>query len=235
MFCYLQINMLHDRINIFSKISLIVLAVAFSGNILNAQALHIERIDLFTEGNVLFTRLHLQNFFDQRITESIASGMSRRIEIQFELVRNDRKSYFNRIESLSLRYDVWERIYLYRTASTERQFDNFEKFKHFVSDSMSFSLSSLSQLNQNEQYQLYVIFSQVEITERQQKELKSWITRDAQTTESQPAQETDQGFSINISKLLSLFFSSKSSADLNVYKSPFFTLKSLDNHENTAQ
>jgi hypothetical protein len=227
--------MLHDRINTFSKISLIFLAIAFWGNMLNAQAVHIERIDLFTEDNVLFTRLHLQNFFDQRTTESIASGMSRRIEIQLELVKDDRKSYYNRIESLTLKYDVWERIYLYRTASTERQFDNFEKFKHFVSDSMIFSLSSLSQLNQNEQYQLYVIFSQVEITEQQQKELKSWITRDAKTTESQPAQETDQGFSINISKLLSLFFSSKSSADLSVYKSPFFTLKSLDNHENTTQ
>ena len=227
--------MLHDRINKIQKIGLFILAVAFSGSMLHAQTVTISRIDLFTENNVLFTRLHLQNFFDQRITESIASGMSRRIEIQLELVRDDRKSYFNRIESLSLRYDVWERIYLYRTASSERQFDNFEKFKHFVSDSMMFSLSSLSQLNQNEQYQLYVLFSQVEITERQQKELKSWITGDAQTTESQPAQETDQGFSINISKLLSLFFSSESSADLYVYKSPLFTLKSLDNHENTAQ
>lgn len=235
MICYVYRHILRDRINQLRIIGLFVLAVAFSGSILNAQTVNIKRIDLFTENDVLFTRLHLKNFFDERITETIASGMSRRIEIQLELVTDDRKSHFNRIESLSLRYDVWERIYLYRTASEERQFDNFEKYKHFVSDSMTFSLSRLSQLNQNEQYQLYVIFSKVEITERQQKELKSWITRDAQTNESQPAQETDQGFSINISKLLFLFFSSKSSADLYIYESPFFTLKSLDNYENTAQ
>jgi hypothetical protein len=230
-----QINRIREQLINFRLISLFLLALVFSGSVLQAQSMQIQRIDLFTKNNVLFSRLHVQNFFDEGLTESIASGMSRRIEIQLELVRNDRKSYFNRIESLNLKYDVWERIYLYKSASTQRQFDNFENFKHFVSDSMQFRLSSLTQLNQDEQYQLYVIFSQVEITETQQKELKSWIARDAQTSESQPAQETDQGFSINISRLLSLFFSGKSSDDFYVYKSPFFTLKSLDDYENTAQ
>ncbi len=235
MISYWHKNRLFDRLSTFRKIGLLIFAFIFSGGMLNAQTIHIKGIDLFTENNVLFTRLHLQNFFDERITESIASGMSRRIEIQLELFTDDRKSHFNRIESPSLRYDVWERIYLYRSSSTEKQFDNFEKFKHFVSDSMMFRVNSLDQLSQNDQYQLYVVFSQVEITERQQKELKSWITRDAQTTESQPAQETDQGFSINISKLLSLFFSSKSSTDFYVYKSPFFTIKSLDKYENSTK
>ena len=53
--------------------------------------------------------------------------------------------------------------------------------------------------------------------------------------ESQPARETDQSFSINISKLLSIFFSRQESTDLHIYRSAVFTLNSLSKNEDAAQ
>jgi hypothetical protein len=167
--------------------------------------------------------------------ETIASGMSRKFNLQFELLKPGQERIYNHIESLSLKYDVWEKIYLLNTAGTEKQFDDIEKFIFFFSDSTIFSLGSINSIDQNDRLQLFVIFSQQEMSERQQKELKSWISHDAETAESQPALETNQSFSINISKLLSLFFSREDFADLYIYKSSFFTLRSLDENENTSK
>lgn len=167
--------------------------------------------------------------------ENIASGMSRKFNLQFELVESSQKRLYNQVESLSLKYDVWERVYLLNTAGAEKQFDDIGKFTSFFSDSMIFNLGPISQIDQDDELQLFIIFSQQEISERQQKELKSWLSHDAETVESQPALEANQSFSINISKLLSLFFAREGFADLYIYKSSFFTLRSLDENENTPK
>jgi len=215
--------------------SLLVMILFFSYSDMNAQEININHIDLFVKDNVLFTRLHIRNFFDENMNESIASGMSRKFNFQFELYKTDQKRIFNHIETISLKYDVWERIYLLNTEEEEKQFNNIEKFVFFFSDSTIFNLGNINNINPNDRLQLFIIFSQQKMSERQQNELKSWIAQDAKTSESQPALETNQSFSINISKLLSLFFSREDIADLYIYKSPSFTLKSLDENENTPQ
>jgi hypothetical protein len=235
MFFKPDIRRVISRRNLIKSAGLYLILFFLSLKIINAQDTNIHHVDLFIKNNVLFTRLHLQNFFDQNMKETIASGMSRRFNLKFELFRVDQKPLYSRSESLILKYDVWERIYLLNTAGFEKQFDDFEKFMFYISDSTVFSLGNTNRVDQNESLQLYVIFSHQEISEHQQKEIKSWIAHDAETIESQPGLETNQSFSINISKLLSLFFSRESFADLHIYKSPSFTLKSIYENENTTK
>jgi len=213
---------------------LVIIFVLLAGMV-HAQEKQIKNIDLFVENSILMTRIHLLNFFDDDTKESIASGLSRRFSVKFELVGPGKKSYVDRVEILSLKYDIWERIYILNAAGEEKHFDDFERFVDFFSDSTVFHLGRISWINQSEQLQLYIIFSQQEISERRRTELKSWISRDAETAESPPGLETNQSFSINISKLLSLFFSRESYSDLSVFKSHFFTLKSLSQNENSAK
>jgi len=202
---------------------------------LPAQSITINQTDLFVKDHVLFTRLHINNFFDESMRETIASGMSRKFNLTFDLLSPGQKIIYNRVESLSLKYDVWERIYLLNSAEEEKQFADFEKFMLYISDSTVFRLGDIKSINQNDRLQLFIVFARQEISERQQKELKTWILSDAETAESQPGLETNQSFSINISKLLSLFFSRESFADFHIYKSPLFTIESLEADENTPQ
>ena len=206
-----------------------------SAKLLAAQAMTIDHIDLFVKGNILYTRIHIRNFFDDTIKETIASGMSRKFNVRFELLKADQKRLYSYVETMSLKYDIWERIYLLTSSETERQFNDIENFMHFFSDSTLINLGNINRIDKTEQLRLFIVFSQEEMSQRQQKELESWISHDAKTVESQPALETNQSFSINISKLLSLFFSGEDFADLYIYKSPFFTLRSLDKNENSSK
>ena len=221
--------------NILKLCSHILIVLFLSSPMLHAQDMQITDIDLFIKEGKLVTRLHIQNFFNEQVKETIASGMSRRFNLRFELLRPGKKPILDRLENVSLKYDIWERIYIFEAAGSERQFDDFARFIHFFSDSTIFRLGNINRIDPDEQLQLYIIFSQQEISERQRKELKSWISREAETEESQPGIETNQSFSVNLSKLLSIFFSRQSYADLYVYKSSLFTIKSLYKNENTKK
>jgi hypothetical protein len=132
---------------------------------------------------------------------------------------------------LKLQYDVWEQIYHVRAGGQESQFTDYESFTSFVTDSMEFSVGAVQGIGAQSKLSLIITFSREELSENQHRELRSWIASE----ESQPALESNQSFSINISKLLSIFFSRQESPDLYIYRSAVFTLNALSQHENTAQ
>lgn len=201
-------------------------------NPLYSQESKIRSIDMQVTDQILYVRTHLINLFDDNLKNAIASGMSRGFTLELQLLDKDQNRINNTIEHFIFKYDVWERIYILSRSNDEKQFNSFENFALFVSDSMQFVLGTITNINNDKSLQLMILFSQLALSELQNKKLKYWLSREAETSESQAGAEPDQSFSINLSKMLSLFFSKRSSDDVYLFKSTFFTIKSLIHDKN---
>jgi hypothetical protein len=216
-------------------IFIITLIVLFNNHGLYSQDLKVRHVDLQLKNKSIFVRVHVADLFDTNTQEYIASGMSQNFNLQFQLYREGQSLIRSRPETVTLRYDVWEQIYLVQAGGKSNQFTDFDTFQIFVTDSMEFSLGNIRGISPQIKLNLFVTISRQELSERQHSELRSWIAEETEAEESQPALETDQSFSINISKLLSIFFSRQASTDLYIYKSAVFTLNSLSQNEDPTQ
>jgi hypothetical protein len=216
-------------------IFIITLIVLFNNHGLYSQDLKVRHVDLQLKNKSIFVRVHVADLFDTNTQEYIASGMGQNFNLQFQLYREGQSLIRSRPETVTLRYDVWEQIYLVQAGGKSNQFTDFDTFQIFVTDSMEFSLGNIRGISPQIKLNLFVTISRQELSERQHSELRSWIAEETEAEESQPALETDQSFSINISKLLSIFFSRQASTDLYIYKSAVFTLNSLSQNEDPTQ
>jgi len=151
---------------------------------------------------------------------------------QFQLFEKDQNPFYDRFVTVGLKYDVWEGMYLLNISGDEKQFKTFEYYETFLSDSMQFDVGTIGTIDPDKSLQLGIMFSKQSLSEIQKKKLNYWLSSEAETSESQPGLEPDQGFSINLSKMLTLFFTKEGTSETYIFKSPFFTIKSLRHDEN---
>jgi hypothetical protein len=201
----------------------------------SSQETTITSIDLIVKNGILSVRLHLRNLLDENFKDAIASGMSRSLNVQFELLEKDQNPLYNRFVNVGLKYDVWESTYLLNISGDERQFETFEYYQAFLSDSMQFDVGTINTIDPDKSLQLGIVVSKQALSELQKKKLNYWLSSEAETSESQPGLEPDQGFSINLSKMLTLFFKRERSSETYMFKSPIFTIKSLRHDENLTK
>ena len=209
--------------------------ILFNNYWLYSQDLKVQHVELQIRNKSIFARIHVAELFDTNTQEAIASGMSQNLNLQFQLYDDGQKLIRNRPEKVTLRYDVWEQIYLVQAGGKSSQFEDYETFRIFVTDSMKFSLGNIRGISPQIKLNLLITISRQELSEHQRRELRSWLAEEAEAEESQPALEADQSFSINISKLLSIFFSREESSTFFMYRSEVFTLNSLSQNEDPAQ
>jgi hypothetical protein len=167
--------------------------------------------------------------------QSLSSGMSNTFNFQIILKYDKGSIIRRRLTEVVIRYDIWEKQYLLFYADQLHQFSAYREFETFLHDSLSFDIGSTKGIDYKKPLSVIVFFSPEKISSTQKEKLNYWLTSDSDTKESAPGMEQESGFSIDLSKLFSVFLSDKPKSNLQQYKSAIFTIEKLRKNEKPAQ
>lgn len=202
---------------------MLVLIILIFAVLAQAQNNIIKSIDIRIEKNQLLVTPHFNDFFDENIQSVIASGLSKSFHFYCQLNKFKGKSITEIDETIKIRNDVWEKKYLINYAKNLKHFFEYQHFKTFLLDSLQFNLSSIDILPKNDNLQIFITFSSKNISTSQKNKLQYWLTNENKSKN----ENQGSSFSINISKLISFFFTEKDKKDIHVYNSKVFTIQSV--------
>lgn len=213
----------------------ILLALIFRINSY-AQTGSVQSLDINIKNNHILTGCHLKhNFIDDDLKQTLSSGMSSTFNFQINLKYENGSIIRSQLKEISVRYDIWEKQFLLYSNDHNKQFPDFKTFESFLYDSLSFDLGSVKGINNNKPIRVIVFFSPEKISSAQKEKLNYWLTSNADTRESSPGMEPESGFSIDLSKLFSVFLSDKTEKNIQQFKSEPFTIENLRKNEKPAQ
>lgn len=202
----------------------------------NAQEKSIKNLDIYiTDSNLKINCHFRQNFIDENMRQSLSSGMSNTFNFQINLKYDKGSTIRNRLTEVVIRYDIWEKQYLLFYADQIHQFSTYHKFETFLYDSLSFDMGSIKGIDYKKPLSVLIFFSPEKISKSQKEKLNYWLTGNTDTKESAPGLEQESGFSIDLSKLFSLFLSNKPSTNIEQFKSGSFTIENLRKNEKSTQ
>ena len=170
---------------------------------------------------------HFAGLIDNEMKQTLASGLSSTLSFDLRLFNSRSKVLRNSKETVYLRYNVWEKMYQLRTATQEKYFEDSDHFENFLKDSLTFNMGKISKLPLDDKLRIFLSFSPEKISDSQKSKLNTWLVSEGETNESKPALESESGFSVNLSNLISIFFSKKDSHKIFIYKTTPFTIRAL--------
>jgi hypothetical protein len=201
-----------------------------------AQNKSIRNLDIFIADNELNLICHFKSdFIDEDMRQTLSSGMSNTFNFQINLKYENGSVIRNHIVEVVIRYDIWEKQYLLFYKDQIQQFSTYQKFASFLYDSLTFDLGSIKGIDYKKPLQVIVFFSPEKISSAQKEKLNYWLTSNADTKESAPGMEQETGFSIDLSRLFSVFLSDKPKTNIQQYQSVIFNIENLRKNEKPAQ
>jgi len=186
-------------------------------------------------GNLLATCHFVNGFIDDDIKQTLSSGMTSNLNFHLKLQKNKGKVLRSKVEEYLIRYDIWEKKYLIFQPDGVKQFSDYTIFKSFLYDSVTINFGSITGTPKQELLQVVLLFSPEKISSAQKKKLNYWLTSESETKESNPALESESGFSVDLSKLFSIFLSKKPAIKIREYFSPVFSINSLRENEDASE
>lgn len=208
-------------------INYIYLLIFLLGSILCAQNNNIKSVKIQSLDNEITINPQLNNFLNGDILSAVNSGMNIAFHFYIEL-HDTKNNVLNELESqVNVRNDIWENQYILTGFNISKKFKEFENFKIFLLDSIRFRLSSTKKINDSKKMQMILTFSPQEITTSQKKKLKNWLKNEDQDSEST--------LSLNLTKLISFFLTDNKTENISIYKSEYFTKKSVSSYDSTKK
>ena len=228
-FTKLQLG-IFDRLSVYLIISFYIISISFTNII--AQDRSIQDMTVYIDHFQLYVTCQFKReFIDENMQQSLSSGMSNAFNFQINLKYDTGSIVRSQLTEVVIRYDIWEKQYLLFSANQIHQFSTYQQFELFLYDSLSFNLGSIRGLNHKKPLGVIVFFSPEKISTSQKEKLNYWLTGNTDTKESAPGLEQESGFSIDLSKLFSLFLSNKPKTSMEQFKTKIFTIENLRKNE----
>lgn len=225
---------LANQILKYFSICTIIMFVIFKDTF--AQNGSIRNLEIFITDNALNTICHFKSgFIDEDMRQTLSSGMTSTFNFQINLKYENGNIIRNQMVEVAIRYDIWEKQYLIFYNNQIHQFSVYQTFESFLCDSLIFDLGSVNAIDNKKSLRLIIFFSPEKISPAQKEKLNYWLTSDAETEESAPGMEQESGFSIDLSKLFSVFLSDKPKTKLQQYQSKIFTIENLRKNEKSTE
>ncbi|MBN2008216.1 DUF4390 domain-containing protein [candidate division KSB1 bacterium] len=194
-----------------------------------AQTSPIVAVRPYVKSNVLVVRTTFSHLITSEMQETLASGMSTELHFHFKL-QSGNQTLVESEQTITLRYQVWERQYSIQKQPTSREFHQYNTFEQFINDSLSFLLAPIRSLPAKQPLFVITAFSPEPISASQQSKLAQWINSSNQISDTKSA-DGDATFSFNLSALFSIFMGKKETQKMFVHRTTSFTIEGLKQNE----
>jgi hypothetical protein len=210
------------KFNLITYIILFIISTALIG-----QNNYIKNVKINSINDEISLEPQLHNFLNNDILSAVNSGMNITFHFYIELHDSENKVLKEQDSRVNVRNDIWENQYILSGYNLSKKFKEFERFKKFLLDSISFKINSTSKIPENKNLQLLLTFSPQKISTSQKKKLQNWLKNEEEDSES--------SISLNLSKLISFFLSEEKKENISIFRSEFFTKKSITIDEDTSK
>jgi len=200
-----------------------------------AQNNNLKSVQPLIRSNNLAVSCKFNNLISDALKETLASGMSTELNFHLQVKQTGSSVLWSGSKSVKIQYNVWEKNYSISRRMGRKTFSDYNSFQNFLHDSLIFNISGISRFPGSSKLQIILSFLPEKMTAGQKQKLDYWIENESETRERSPAGESESGFSINLSRLITMFFDKSKNSKMQRIRSAPFTIKSLRNDENTAR
>lgn len=148
----------------------------------------------------------IPDLFSGDVEETLLSGLPVLIEERYLYQGEQNKTINTRIHKFRITYDIWEDLFTLEQASGFHQFPDLDSLTRWWNPREEVFLSSVSRLENVGEAFLTIRVRIVLLSRAEGEKLKDWIFHSQETEESLPTQNRDTGFTLNLNRLLSIFF-----------------------------
>jgi len=201
----------------------------------NAQNNNLKSIQPLIRSNNLAVSCKFNNLISEALKETLASGMSTELNFHLQVKQTGSSVLWSGSKSVKIQYNVWEKNYSISRRMGRKTFSDYNSFQNFLHDSLIFNISGISRFPGSSKLQIILSFLPEKMTAGQKQKLDYWIENESVTRERSPAGESESGFSINLSRLITMFFDKSKNSKMQRIRSAPFTIKSLRDNENTSR
>ena len=202
---------------------------------IHAQNTNLKSIQPVIRSNNLAVSCKFNSLISDASLETLASGMSSTLNFHLQLIQPGSDVLWSSGKSVKIQYNVWEKKYSIAHSRQNSEFSDYNKFQNFLHDSLEFKIAASLRFQSSLKLQIVLNFLPEKMSAGQKQKLDYWIENESDTKESRPAGETESGFSINLSRLITMFFGKTEKTKMQRIKSTAFIIKSLRDDENTTR
>jgi hypothetical protein len=210
------------KFNLITYIILFIISTTLIG-----QNNYIKNVKINSVNYEISLEPQLHNFLNDDILSAVNSGMNITFHFYIELHDSENKVLKEQDSQINVRNDIWENQYILSGYNLSKKFKEFERFKNFLLDSISFIINSTNNIPENKNLQLLLTFSPQKISTSQKKKLQNWLKNEEEDSES--------SISLNLTKLISFFLSEEKKENISIFRSDFFTKKSITVNEDSSK
>ncbi|NUM82018.1 DUF4390 domain-containing protein [bacterium] len=185
----------------------------------------VKEIKPFVRNDRLQFDAALDNFFNEKVTGTILSGLPMDMSLSWKLV--DGNAEIARGEhALQIHYDVWDEIFSLRNATSEKKFTSLDSLQSYMNSIRNIDVISFASLSRDRFYTIRLRILIKQIGAEQDRTFWDWLN---DTEESSIEENSGKEFHFSLSGLLQLFFGSSQSKKSGWFDSRSFKLSELSN------
>lgn len=219
-------NLKHRYRNIFW---LIAFCLLFFGKMSAQQFPQIDKIQLFAENDSLRCRYAISDLFAGNTRQTLLSGLPVLVQLRWQLLDENDRTITQIIQKFQLKYDIWEDQFFEESPNGKSQFASIGALENaWLSPEPQLILAG-NLPDADSKLRISLDVNVILLSRTQGQQLKNWIFNANETEESLPGANRDTGFTLDLNRLFSLFFSRSDVIEqVSARKmSPDFTLNEL--------
>ncbi|MBX7150272.1 DUF4390 domain-containing protein [bacterium] len=205
----------------YSKIYFsIIIALNITATFLYGQ---VNAIKPFLRNDRLQFDVSLDNFFNEKVTGTILSGLPMDMSLNWvltdgnsDILRGDR--------ALKIHYDVWDEVFSLHNETSEKKFPSFDSLQSYMRQVQNIDITNSATLNYERTYTIRLRILIKQIGSEQERTFWEWLN---DTEESSLDENSGKELHFSLSGLLQFFFGSSKSKKSGWFNSQSFKLSEL--------
>ncbi len=174
--------------------------------LLAQEALRIREVLPYVEGDSLKCSYRVSELIQGAVRQTLLSGLPVLIEEQCRLMDDKQHNTTTVINKFRITYDIWEDLIHLEGVSFSKTFTSLDSLNKWWAPRRNIFLIATGYPGNASRAYLFIRLRIILLSRTQSQRLKDWILNTQETEENLPTQDRDTGFTLNLNRLLSLFF-----------------------------
>ena len=208
---------------------LIAFCLLFSGKMPAQQSPQVDELQVFAENDSLRCRYAISDLFTGNTRQTLLSGLPVLVQLRWQLLDENERAITQIIQKFQLKYDIWEDLFFEESPNGKSQFASIKALESAWQSPEPQLIIAGNLPDAESKLRISLDVNVVLLSRTQGQQLKNWIFNANETEESLPGSNRDTGFTLDLNRLFSLFFSRSDVIEQTSVRkiSPDFTLNEL--------
>ncbi len=190
----------------FKQFRILLILILWSAILPAQEEIRVRDVLPYMTGDSLKCSYRISDLIQGAVRQTLVSGLPVLIEEQCRLVDEKQHNTSTVINKFRITYDIWEDVIHLDGAFFSKTFPSPDSLNKWWAPRRDIFLTATSSLPNASRAYIFIRLRVILLSRSQSERLKDWILNSQETEENLPTQDRDTGFTLNLNRLLSLFF-----------------------------